>query len=268
MFQISFPLLHFFLPLYADMLLAIDIGNSSTKFGLFDGKVLIGKFTIQTKRDETENSVYAQIHHQITHNISAIVISSVVKELKETYTILGKKYFNIKPFVVDHQFDFGFSINYFPPEQCGADRLIDAFAAVEQYGIPCLVCDFGTATTIDVVDANKRYLGGIITPGINTLASALFDKTSKLPEVELIKPAKIIGNSTVSSIQSGIYFGYIGLVDGIIKRMLAELNQPAQVVSTGGFAEFIAEESEYIEIIDKHLMLEGLRLINEKINGD
>lgn len=250
------------------MLLAIDIGNTSTKFGLFNGRELIGKFTIQTTRNESVDSIFSQIRRQISVTPSAIIISTVVKEVKETYRTLGREYLKNEPFFVDHNFDFGFSIDYFPPEQCGADRLIDAFAAVEQYGTPCVVCDFGTATTIDVVDSDKRYRGGIITPGINTLASALFNKTSKLPEVELTKPANVIGNSTVSSIQSGIYFGYIGLVDGIIKRMLAQMDKPAKVISTGGFAELIAEESEFINIIDKNLMLEGLRLINDKINGD
>lgn len=250
------------------MLLAIDIGNSSTKFGLYNGKNLTAKFTIQTTRDGSADTIYSQINHQITQNISSIVISTVVKELIEPYKTLGKNYFDIEPFFADHKFDFGFSIDYFPPETCGADRLVDAFAAVEQFGRPCIVCDFGTATTIDVINPNNQYLGGIITPGINTLASALFNKTSKLPEVELKKPAKIIGNSTVSSIQSGIYFGYIGLVDGIIRRMLDELKTPAKVISTGGFAELIAEESIFVEIIDENLMLEGLRLINEKLNGD
>ncbi|MGI8668853.1 MAG: type III pantothenate kinase, partial [Aridibacter sp.] len=250
---------------YNSMILTIDIGNSLTKFGVFGGEDLISKIKIQTVRETSSDSIYLQIKDQISSEFSAIIISSVVSELNITYINLGEKYFQKTPFFADHTFDYGFSINYFPPKNCGSDRLVDAFAATRKYGTPVIICDFGTATTIDAVNSKNQYLGGIITPGINTLASALFDKTSKLPKVELVKPEKVIGNSTVSSIQSGIYFGYIGLVDGIIKRMFDELDEKPKVISTGGFAELIAEESEFVEIIEENLLLEGLRLIYEKI---
>jgi type III pantothenate kinase len=246
------------------MLLTIDIGNSSTKFGFFNKSKLIKKITIPTIRDETAESIYAQINDQISDRISAIVISTVVKESKNTYRILGENYFYLEPFFADHTFDFGFSVNYFPAENCGSDRLVDAFAAVRKFGSPIIVCDFGTATTIDVVNQKNEYLGGIITPGPNTLGSALFEKTSQLPKVEFEKPDNIIGNSTVSSIQSGIYFGYIGLVDGIIERMIKKLDDQPRIISTGGFAKLIAEESKYVDIIEENLMLEGLRLIHQK----
>lgn len=248
------------------MLLTIDIGNSSTKFGVFDGEKLVGKNTIQTVRDESADVIYARIKDKIPAQISAIVISTVVKELKETYEKLGETYFQKTPFFADHNFDYGFSIEYFPPENCGSDRLVAAFAAARKFGTPVIIGDFGTATTVDVVNSENQYLGGIITPGINTLASALFSKTSRLPLVELKKPEKIIGNSTVSSIQSGIYFGYVGLVDGIIKRMFNELDEKPKVISTGGFARMISEESEFVEIIEENLMLEGLQFVHEKLS--
>ncbi len=246
------------------MLLAIDIGNSTTKFGVFDGAKLTEKITIKTNRNDRASSIYSQINEQISVSISAIVISTVVNELKDTYRDLGKTHFKLPALFADHSFDYGFKIQYFPPKDCGSDRLVDAFAAVEKYGNPVIVCDFGTATTIDLVDENKKYLGGIITPGPNTLGSALFEKTSKLPDVEFEKPEKAIGDSTVSSIQSGIYYGYIGLVDGIIARFINETRVTPKIVSTGGFARLIAEESKYVEIVEPDLMLEGLRLVYEK----
>ncbi|MEZ5344492.1 MAG: type III pantothenate kinase [Pyrinomonadaceae bacterium] len=249
------------------MLLTIDIGNSKTKFGLFDNKLLIRKFAIDTVREQSADSIYQAVMTSIPEDLRGIVISSVVKELDGTYLDLARDLFFIEPMFIDHTLDFGFKINYFPPEDCGPDRLIEAFAAVGKFGAPCIVCAFGTATTIDLVNENSEYLGGIITPGIGTLSSALFDKTSKLPSVELERPDSVIGNSTKGSIQSGIYFGYIGLVDGIIRRMIAELNEKPPVVSTGGFAKLIAEDSEFVNNIEENLMLDGLRLIYEKTKG-
>jgi type III pantothenate kinase len=188
----------------------------------------------------------------------------VVKELKQTYHQFGETFFKTTPLLVDHTYDFGFSVNYFPPENCGSDRLVAAFAGAEKFGKPIIVCDFGTATNIEVVDQKNQYLGGVITPGPNTLGSALFEKTSKLPQVGFEKPKQVIGNSTVSSIQSGIYFGYIGLVDGIIKRIKKELTGQLQIISTGGFAEIIAQDSKYIKTIEKDLVLEGLFLLHKK----
>ena len=143
--------------------------------------------------------------------------------------------------------------------------MVVAYAANETLKKPFIVCDFGTATTIDVVNEKSEFLGGIITPGPNTLGSSLYRKTSQLPKVDFEKPTSIIGNSTISSIQSGIYFGYIGLVDGIIERMIKELKETPKIISTGGFAELIAQESKFINVVEKNLMLEGLRLINEKL---
>lgn len=249
------------------MLLTIDIGNSTATFGIFDKSELISKFVIPTIREQSADEIFHTIKPKLKDEISAVIISSVVAELDAAYQELGEKHFEIEPTFVDHIFDFGFSIKYFPPSGCGTDRLIAAFAAVQKYGHPVIVCDFGTATTIDVVNSENTYIGGIITPGINTFASALFEKTSKLPKVEIEKPKSVIGDYTVGSIQSGIYFGYIGLVDGIIKRMFDELGEEIKVVSTGGLANLISEESEFVEIVEKNLILEGLQMISARMQS-
>ncbi len=246
------------------MILTIDIGNSTTKIGAFDNEDLIKRLTIPTIRSKNADEIYDSLKDEINGQFSAVIISSVVPELNDSFRTLGERYFDQTPCFVNHTFDFGFKINYDPPENAGADRLVAAFAAREKYGAPVIVCDFGTATTIDAVNSKDEYLGGIITPGISTLSEALFMKTSKLPRVEIKKPATVIGSSTVSSIQSGIFYGYIGLTEGILQRMIVELGEKPKIVATGGFAKLIAETSELIEIVDENLMLEGLRLIVEK----
>lgn len=246
---------------YKIMLLAIDIGNTNTKFGVFDDENLVSKFSFPTVRTQNSEEIYSQIELNPDHKISAVIISTVVTELEIPFRDLFEKHFSKTPIFIDNKFDFGFTIKYFPPESCGSDRLINAFAASEKYGKPCIVCSFGTATTIDVVNSKNEYLGGIIAPGMKTLSDSLFQKTSKLPRVEIVKPENVIGNTTINCIQSGIFFGYIGLVDGIIKKMIAELNEKPQIIATGGFSSLISENSEFVQIIDENLMLEGLMLI-------
>ncbi len=191
-----------------------------------------------------------------------VVVASVVPELRDAYRRYAES-LGTEAVFVDNAFDFGLTIKYDPPESVGVDRLVAAFAAVEKYGAPCLVCDFGTATTIDAVNSKGEYLGGIIAAGMNLLADALFQKTSKLPRIEIAKPEKVIGDSTVNAIQSGTYFGYLGLVDGIIGRMTDELGETPRVIATGGFAGIIAEAAECIQTVDDNLMLDGLRLLFE-----
>lgn len=247
------------------MLLAIDIGNSSVKFGLFDNEILQRKFSIPTVRTLTADEIYSQILPQLLSKISAVIVSSVVPELKNSFSELFLENFNIEPIFVECKFDFGLKIKYFPLENLGVDRIVAAFAAVEKYGKPCIICDFGTATTIDAVNSKSEYLGGIITPGINTLSEALFSKTAKLPRVKIGKPENVIGNSTISSIQSGIFYGYIGLVEEILRRMIKELDETPRVIATGGFASLIAENCPIIETVDENLMLDGLRRIYQRI---
>jgi type III pantothenate kinase len=248
------------------MLLAIDIGNSSTKFGVYDQEILSRRLTIPTIRGKRAAEIHASLQDELTSRFSAIVVSSVVPELNDAVRELGETYFHQTPVFVDNSLDFGLEIKYFPPENLGVDRLVAAFAATEKYGAPVIVCDFGTATTIDAVNSRREYLGGIITPGINTLSEALFIKTSKLPRVAIRKPATVIGNSTAHAIESGIFYGYIGLTEGILRRMADELGEPPpQIIATGGFANLIAESCPLIETVDENLMLDGLRLIYEKI---
>ncbi len=242
------------------MLLAIDIGNSFTKFGVFENDTLRYRLDIPTVPHQAAD----EIHDSKIQSIHAVIISSVVPELKNAYLELSKKYYNLEPTFVDSSLDFNLKIKYFPPQNLGVDRLVAAFAAVGKYGVPCIVCDFGTATTIDVVNAKSEYLGGIIAPGMQTMSEALFLKTSQLPKIEIKKPESVIGNSTIKSIESGIYFGYVGLVDGIIERMTGELGETPKVIATGGFAKLIAESSAKIDVVEENLMLEGLRLIYEK----
>jgi type III pantothenate kinase len=249
------------------MLLAIDIGNSSTKLGVFDHEALVKRLTIPTIRSKTADEIHASIQDEIDGQFSAVVISSVVPELHDSFRELGERYFNRTPLFVGNALDFGLEIKYFPPENLGVDRLVAAFAAVQKYGAPVITCDFGTATTIDAVNSKNEYLGGIITPGINTLSDALFIKTSKLPRIEIRKPETVIGNSTAHAIQSGIFYGYIGLTEGILRRMIDELGEKSKVIATGGFANLIAESCDLIEIVDEDLVLEGLRLIYEKIES-
>lgn len=246
------------------MFLAVDIGNSTTKFGVFENKNLAARFTIPTPREQSAAEIIGLIKEKISPPLSAIFVSSVVPETNDAFQNLFEKYFFVEPVFVDYTFDFNLKIKYNPPSALGIDRLIAAFATVEKYGKPAIVCDFGTAATIDTVNRSGEFLGGIIAPGINLLSDALFQKTSKLPRVEIEKPESVFGNSTTQSIQSGIYFGYIGLVDGIVRRMIDELKEKPKIIATGGFARIIAESSELIKTIDENLMFEGLRLVYEK----
>lgn len=248
------------------MILAIDIGNTTTKFGVFENEKLIKRHLIPTIKSKSANEIHESLGEELKYNFNGAIISSVVPELNEAVQKLVENHFNTSAIFVKNDFDFGFNILYNPPENVGIDRLVAAYAAVKKYGKPCIICDFGTATTIDVVNKQNEYLGGIITPGMNLLADILHQKTSKLPKIELRKPAKVIGDSTVSAIQSGVYYGYIGLVDGIIKQMIAELGERPKVVATGGLVKQIAESSKAIKIVDENLMLEGLSLIFSQIS--
>ena len=252
------------------MILTIDIGNTKTTFGVFDGENLVKKWRLSTVRDRTSDEIgvllrqFFLIDEIDFSKISAIIASSVVPQLDFAFQEMSEKYFGLPAIFLGHTFDFGFKINYNPPSAVGVDRLIDAFAAVFKYGKPCIVCDFGTATTIDAVSSKGEYLGGIIAPEMNALADALFQKTSKLPKVEIKKPETVFGTSTTGAIQAGIYFGYIGLVNEILRKMIDELGEQPRIIATGGLAFLIAQSSDLIEITDENLMLEGLRLIYEK----
>lgn len=247
------------------MLLAIDIGNSSIKFGIFDGPALFQKFAIQTNRDYTSDELMfdrLKLHEKqfIQVDISMCIVASVVPELDSVIAEVCRELFKVSPQFVDETWDLGLNILYEPPSSAGIDRLVNSFAAVAKYGKPCIVCSFGTATTIDVVNEDGDYLGGIIAPGMLVSARALNLLTAKLPVVPIARPDNLIGNTTVESILSGIVLGHFAMVRGL----LSQLKGNEKVVATGGFAQMISSEVDLIDIVDENLSLDGLRMLAER----
>lgn len=247
------------------MLLAIDIGNSATKFAVYEGENQTAFDSTPTVRRPPGGEIF--FPPEFPAKFSSVVISSVVPELNEPFRRAARRAGAGEPIFLDASFDYGLKIRYRPPSSLGVDRLVAAFAAGEKYGAPVIVCDFGTATTIDAVSSRREFLGGAIAPGVGTLAASLERKTALLPPVMLAPPASVIGRSTVECIQSGIFYGYLGLTKEILRRMRAELGEKPRVVATGGFGPLIAGAVSAIEIVDERLMLDGLRLAYEKIAG-
>ena len=196
--------------------------------------------------------------------IQGIVISSVVPPLDPVLRQVCERYFNSKPLFVEPGIKTGMPVHYDNPAEVGADRIVNGVAAFEKYGGPCIVVDFGTATTFDCVSAKGEYMGGVICPGIGISADALFQRTARLPRVEIRKPSRVIGTNTVGSLQSGLYYGYLGLVDGILELLLQELGEKTKVVATGGLGAMIGSGSKYIKTVDDLLTLEGLRILWER----
>ena len=252
------------------MLLVIDVGNTNTSLGVYSGVDLLAQWRLTTNPARTvdEYGVYARNLFELAHMdfkaIEAIAIASVVPPLNYTLRRMAEVYFHLTPLFVDHNTDTGLRILYEPASDVGADRIVDAVAAVERYGAPCIVVDFGTATTFNVVTERREYLGGVITPGIMISSEALFARTSKLPRVDIRRPKKVIGSSTTEAMQAGLYYGYAGLVDGVLERVIDELGGKPRVIATGGLAPLIATASQFIEKVEATLTLEGLRLVYER----
>ncbi|MEW6201217.1 MAG: type III pantothenate kinase [bacterium] len=252
------------------MLLAMDVGNTNIVFGVFDGGSLKGNYRFSTSLDRTADE-YGQIMLSfLSHSsldcdeITDTIVSSVVPPLNDTLEMTVRKYFRCKPLFVDPGIKVGINIKYENPREVGADRIVNAVAAVALYGKPVIVVDFGTATTFCAISEKGEYLGGAIAPGIQISLEALFHTAAKLSWVEVKKPARVIGKNTLESMQSGIYFGYVGLVDGMVRRFKEELGGSPRVIATGGLAELIASESATIDEVCPLLTLEGLRIIFEK----
>ena len=252
------------------MLLVIDVGNTNTSLGVYNQQELVAHWRLTTNRARTvdEYGVHARNLFQLAKldfkAISAIAIASVVPPLNYTLKTMAETYFELTPLFVDHSTDTGLVIRYQPPSDVGADRIVDAVAAIEKYGAPCIIVDFGTATTFDVINPQGEYLGGVITPGIMISADALFERAAKLPRVDIRRPETVVGSSTTGAIQSGLYHGYIGLVDGMLRKIIEEVGGKPHVIATGGLAALIATGSECIETVDETLTLDGLRLIFER----
>lgn len=252
------------------MLLVIDAGNTNTSLGVYQGTELVAHWRLTTARNRTidEYGVHARNLFELAgldfKAINAIAIASVVPPLNYTLKRMAEVYFHLSPLFVDHTTDLGLRILYEPASDVGADRLVDAVAATEKYGAPCIIVDFGTATTFNAINGSGDYLGGVITPGIMISADALFERTAKLPRVDIKRPSNVIGASTVAAMQSGLYHGYVGLVDGVLRKMLNEMSGSPRVIATGGLAPLIATGSTLIELVDDTLTLEGLRLVYER----
>jgi len=252
------------------MLLVIDVGNTNTSLGVYRDEELLAHWRLTTNPSRTvdEYGVHARNLFELARmdfkDIEAIAIASVVPPLNYTVKRMAEVYFNLTPLFIDHTTDTGLKILYEPASDVGADRIIDAVAAIERHGKPCVVVDFGTATTFNVINAAGEYVGGLITPGIMISSEALFSRTAKLPRVDIKRPQKVIGSSTVAAMQSGLYYGYAGLVDGVLERVIEEMDSKPHIIATGGLASLIATGSKFIEKVDDTLTLEGLRLVYER----
>lgn len=252
------------------MLLVIDVGNSNTVIGVYEGEKLLHHWRVWTDREKTSDEYGILLRNLYeasrfsSRDIKAIIVASVVPPLTPTIVDLCERYFGMTPMVVGPGIKTGISIKMDNPREVGADRIVNAVAAFAKHRKASIVVDFGTATTFDYVSAGGDYMGGVIAPGVNISAEALFRQASKLPRIEVAKPATVIGKNTVAAMQSGIFFGYVAMVDGILARIRKEIRISPFVVATGGLAREIAPESTEIHEIDENLTLEGLRIIYER----
>ncbi|AGX02122.1 hypothetical protein B14911_02075 [Bacillus sp. NRRL B-14911] len=252
------------------LIFVFDVGNTNIVLGVYDGEELKHHWRIETNRNKTEDEYGMIVKSLFEHvnlsfsNIDGIIISSVVPPIMFALERMCQKYFHHKPLVVGPGIKTGLNIKYENPREVGADRIVNAVAAIHEYGGPLIIVDFGTATTYCYINADKQYMGGAIAPGVNISTEALYSKAAKLPRIEIARPEHIVGKNTVAAMQSGIVYGYVGQVEGIVKRMKDQSDENPLVIATGGLANLIAQESNMIDIVDPFLTLKGLQLIYKR----
>ncbi|KAB2329151.1 type III pantothenate kinase [Bacillus mesophilum] len=252
------------------VIFVFDVGNTNIVLGVYDKDVLKHHWRIETNRNKTEDEYGMMVKSLFDHaglsfnEIDGIIISSVVPPIMFSLERMCQKYFQLKPLVVGPGIKTGLNIKYENPREVGADRIVNAVAAIHEYGSPLVVVDFGTATTYCYINEHKQYMGGAIAPGIGISTEALYSRAAKLPRIEIARPDGVVGKNTVSAMQAGIFYGYVGQVEGIVKRMKDESAVPLTVIATGGLATLIAKESTMIDIVDPFLTLKGLQLIYKR----
>jgi type III pantothenate kinase len=249
-------------------LLVVDLGNTNIVLGVYRGDELVNSWRLATARERTADE-YGILARQLVGDtlhasLEGAIVASVVPPLNGAMTFMISKYFGVEPLFVEPGIRTGIAIKVDNPLEVGADRIVNCAAAHHQWGGPTVIVDFGTATTFDVVSANAEFIGGVIAPGLNVSAEALFARAARLPRVDVRRPDRVIGTNTVVNMQSGIYFGYLGLVDGILARIRKEVPDVKRVIATGGLAPLFAEESEHIDEVDAELTMKGLKIIYDR----
>ena len=249
------------------MLLALDAGNTNITVGVFEYSKLVAHWRLRTVHEQTADEwgvLLRNLFHLSgldTGKVDGIIIASVVPPIDAALALMAQRYFEMEPTFVTHETHTGLRICYDDPREVGADRVVNAVAALHKYGGPCIVVDLGTAITFDAISANAEYLGGIIAAGIGISIDALYARTARLPRVDFREPEKLIGTNTVGSVQSGLYYGALGLIDSMIERLLEKLGPETKVIATGGQAPLISRDSKFLKVVDENLTLEGLELI-------